>query len=56
MCPLLFTPQAILVENASLKAELRQLRIENTELLRRVRFTDNNAYHMRVRVLGENCS
>ena len=40
--------QAVLVENANLKAEIRKLRIENTDLLRRVRFADSNAHYMRV--------
>lgn len=40
--------QAVLVENTSLKAEIRKLRIENSELMKRVRFADTNAKYMRV--------
>lgn len=36
------------VENASLKAEIRKLRIENTDLMKRVRTADINAQYMRV--------
>ena len=43
--------QATLVENAHLKAEIRKLRIDNADLLRRVRFADTNAHYMRVCVL-----
>lgn len=44
--------QAVLVENAHLKAEIRKLRIDNADLLRRVRFADTNAHYMRVCVLN----
>ena len=40
--------QVVLMENASLKAEIRKLRIENNDLLRKVRFADTNAHYMRV--------
>lgn len=43
--------EAVLVENANLKADIRKLRIENTDLLRRVRFADSNAHYMRNQVL-----
>ena len=43
------TPQqTIMVENANLRAEIRKLRVENSDLLRRVRFADTNAHYMRV--------
>lgn len=37
-----------MVENANLRAEIRKLRVENSDLLRRVRFADTNAHYMRV--------
>lgn len=37
-----------MVENANLRAEVNLLRVENKELMRRVRFSDNNAHFMRV--------
>ena len=40
--------QTIMVENANLRAEIRKLRVENSDLLRRVRFADTNAHYMRV--------
>ena len=40
--------QTIMVENANLRAEIRKLRVENSNLLRRVRFADTNAHYMRV--------
>ena len=40
------------MENAHLKAEVR---IDNAELLRRVRFADTNAHYMRVRVFCVTC-
>ena len=36
------------MENASLKAEIRKLRIENSDLMKRVRSADINAQYMRV--------
>ena len=44
------TPQAVLVENRGLRAGVRRLRMENSELLRRVRFADSNAHYMRNQV------
>lgn len=41
--------QSVIVENASMKAEIRKLRIENNDLMKRVRFADINAQYMRVR-------
>ena len=41
-------PQAILVENAKLKADISCLRIENEDLMKKLRFADNNAHYMRV--------
>ncbi len=38
----------MLVENGNLKAEVRRLRIENADLVKRVRFADTNAHYMRV--------
>jgi chromosome segregation ATPase len=40
--------EVILIENASLKAEIQKLRIENTDLMKHVRFADCNAKYMRV--------
>ena len=37
-----------MIENANLRADVHRLRIENKELLKRVRFADTNAYYMRV--------
>lgn len=37
-----------MIENASLKAEIRKMRIENSDLMKRVRFADTNAHYMRV--------
>ena len=42
--------QAILVENAKLKADISCLRIENEDLMKKLRFADNNAHYMRVSV------
>ena len=36
------------MENASLKAEIQRLRVENDELIKKVRFADSNAHYMRV--------
>ncbi len=43
--------QVVLVESANLKAEIRRLRIENGDLMKRVRFADTNAHYMRVRLV-----
>lgn len=40
--------QTVLVENASLKAEIQKLRVENNDLMKRVKFSDSNAHYMRV--------
>lgn len=37
-----------MVENTALKAEIRKMRIENSELIKRIRFADTNAHYMRV--------
>ena len=42
--------QAVLVENAHLKATIQKLRTENDELMRHARIADCNAHHMRVRI------
>lgn len=52
---IMVSSQAILVENAALKAEIRKLRIENGDLLRRVRFADTNAHYMRVSLNSNVC-
>ncbi len=48
------------MESANLKAEIRRLRIENGDLMKRVRFADSNAHYMRVRLvyswLHKNCT
>lgn len=41
------------MENARLKAEIHKLRIENVDLMRRAKFADCNAHHMRVN--SNNC-
>ena len=40
-----------LFENANLCADVHRLRVENKELLKRVRYSDNNAHVMKVSVL-----
>lgn len=40
--------KVVLVESASLKAEIRKLRIENNDLMRKVRTADINSQYMRV--------
>lgn len=40
--------QVVLVDNARLKADIHKLKIENADLLRRVRLADCNVHHMRV--------
>ena len=39
-----------MVENRGLRAEVRRLHMENSDLLRRVRFSDSNAHYMRNQV------
>lgn len=43
--------ETVLVENASLKADIQRLRVENEELMKKVRFADSNAYYMRNQVV-----
>ena len=40
--------QSLLVENANIKAELRKLRIENSELAKKAAQACGNARHMEV--------
>ena len=39
-----------MIENRGLRAEVRRLHVENSDLLRRVRFSDSNAHYMRNQV------
>jgi len=39
----------VIIENANLRADVHRLRVENKELLKRVRHSDNNAHMMKVR-------
>ena len=50
-CNLLF--QSLLVENANIKAEVRKLRIENSELTKKVTQACGNARHMEVTSLTQ---
>lgn len=45
------TFQSLLVENANIKAELRKLRIENTELTKKAAQACGNARHMEVTMI-----
>lgn len=42
--------KVVLVENRRLQAEVRRLNVENSDLLRRVRFSDSNAHYMKNQV------
>ena len=41
----------MIIENANLHADVHRLRVENKELLKRVRYSDNNAHMMKVSLL-----
>jgi chromosome segregation ATPase len=44
--------EVVLVENRGLRAEVRRLHVENSDLLRKVRFADSNAHYMRNQVVS----
>ena len=41
----------VIIENANLCADVHRLRVENKELLKRVKYSDNNAHVMKVSLL-----
>ena len=40
-----------MIENRGLRAEVRRLHMQNSDLMKRVRFSDNNAHYMRNQVV-----
>lgn len=46
----------MLIENRGLRAEVQRLRLENSDLLRRVRFSDSNAHYMKNQVQQDMCT